>query len=72
MKIGTIRKYSRADRITAPEAVGRSVCCAIRMNRMMGAPPGSITKGSLAPIPAGPKDWIKVPMPQTRKVALSS
>lgn len=39
-------------------------------NITIGAPPGTITKGSRAPNFHGPKDCSRVPSPHSRKVAL--
>ncbi|MNE29632.1 hypothetical protein D3C80_1231220 [compost metagenome] len=47
-------------------------CWAIKMNSMIGAPPGSMMKGKRAPQPRRPNDCKSVPRPQTRKVALSN
>ena len=55
---------------TAPTAVWTSVCMAMARKIAMGAPPGTMMKGSRAPKPPGPKLCRIEPSPQTRKVAL--
>ncbi len=57
--------------MTAPTAVRRSYCLAMPRKSTIGAPPGSMTKGSRAPIFHGPHDCRIVPRPDRTNVALS-
>ena len=57
--------------ITAPTAVRTPCCSAIEMNSTTGAPPGSMTKGSFAPILNGPSDCSSEPMPDSTNEAAS-
>src|SRR6187455_1376440 len=57
--------------MTAPTAVRMSYSLAMPRNSTMGAPPGSITKGSREPTFHGPQDCRIVPRPERMNVALS-
>ncbi|MDT7674930.1 MAG: hypothetical protein QOD82_2832, partial [Pseudonocardiales bacterium] len=56
---------------TAPTAVAGPVAWAIWMNSATAAPPGSMTNGIRAPSRHGPRDWMAVPTPESRKSAAS-
>lgn len=70
-KTGRTTKEKAAVRTTAPVAVRRPCCSAMAMNRMSGAPPGSITNGSRGPNFHGPSDWISDPTPESTNAAES-
>ena len=57
---------------TAPTAVSTSEPCAIVMNRIVAAPPGSMTNGSRTPIFHTPTDCRIDPRPEKTKTADST